>query len=474
VLFGATGDLAGRFLLPALASLLAADKLPNGFRIVASGRQDLDDEAFRRAAAESLGRHAAEVPAPARAALVRSLRYRQADLADAGSVARVLGDDHPGSGAGPVAAYLALPPALFSAAVTTLGAVGLPPGSRLVVEKPFGEDLGSAIALNALLARVSGAEGERAVYRVDHVLGMPTVQNLLVLRLANRILEPVWNGAHIEEVEILWEETLALEGRAGYYDRAGALKDVMQNHLLQILCLIAMEPPGRLGERDLRDRKVDVLRSVRPLGSDQVALRTRRARYTAGRLAGTGGATARDVPDYATEAGVDPERGTETFAEVVLELNGARWSGTRFVLRAGKAMARRRKGVVVRFRTNPHLPTDSDVAETAASELRVGIDGPEEISLILTGGTAGDPPSLTPVALTAPPPATELPAYSRVLLDILDGGSMLSIRGDEAEQAWRVVTPVLDAWAGGRVPLEEYPAGSAGPPARRAGGHAAD
>ena len=465
LLFGATGDLAGRFLLPALAGLYDAGELPDGFQVVGAATADWDDETFRRHARERLEQHATGVADTVREALARSLRYRQVDFDDPDSVARAI---HAGASddphAGPVAAYLALPPGVFAKAITALRAVELPPGSRIAVEKPFGEDLDGAVALNALLAEASGDAGEQAVFRVDHVLGMATVQNMLAMRLANRVLEPVWNSVHIEEVEILWEETLALEGRAGFYDRAGALKDVMQNHMLQILSLVAMEPPLGPGERNLRDRKLDVLRSVRPLRPDDVAARTRRARYSSGRLASTGGASGGVVPDYAEEEGVYPERGTETFAEVVLDLDGERWSGTRFVLRAGKALARRRKGVVVRFRPIPHRPFGQDTAEPAANKLWIGLDGPEDITLHLTGLAGGSPPRLAPLALNAPPPASELPAYSRVVLNILSGDSTLSVRSDEAEQAWRVVTPVLQAWSDDRVPLEEYPAGSAGPP----------
>jgi glucose-6-phosphate 1-dehydrogenase len=331
--------------------------------------------------------------------------------------------------------------------VSAFGRAGLPAGSRIVLEKPFGEDLESAVALNRLLAETLGPAGEQAVFRVDHVLGMATVQNLLTLRLANRFLDAVWNSDHVEQVEILWEETLALEGRAGYYDRAGALKDVVQNHMLQLLALMAIEPPSGLETHDLHDRKLEALRSVHPLTPADVPKRTRRARYAAGRLA-----TGVDVPAYAEEDGVEPERETETFAEVALGLESARWAGTRFVLRAGKALSRRRKMAIVRFR-----PAGAEV-----SELRIGIDGPEDLSLHLTGGA---PESRTRLRLNATPPGLDLPAYGSVLLDVLNGGNTLSIGGDEAEEAWRIVTPVLAGWAENTVPLEEYPAGSAGPPA---------
>jgi glucose-6-phosphate 1-dehydrogenase len=313
---------------------------------------------------------------------------------------------------------------------------------------------------------VSGKAGEQAVFRVDHVLGLATMQNLLGLRFANRMLEPLWSSTHIEQVEILLDETLALEGRAGFYDRAGALKDVMQNHMLQELCYVAMEPPASLGEHDLRDRKVDVLRAIRPLTPESVVSNTRRARYTAGRLSTSSGADGRAVPAYADEDGVDLERGTETFAEVVLAIDNARWSGTRFVLRTGKALARRHKGVIVRFRPAMSPPFGNDSAQPAANELRIGLDGPEDITLHLTGNAAGTPPAPVPLTLAAPPITSDLPAYSRVLLDILSGGSALSVRGDEAEESWRVFTPILHAWANGLVPLEEYPAGSDGPPPR--------
>lgn len=455
VLLGATGDLAGRFLLPALAALRAADRLPDGFQVIAAAREDLDDRTFQRTAAERLKRHAPDVPAAARAALLRSVIYRRTEMTDPASLSGLLSGIRQ-----PVAAYLALPPGLYTPVVTTLGTAGLPPGSRIALEKPFGEDLDSAMALNRLLDRVTRTVGEQAVFRVDHVLGLPTVQNLLALRLANRVLEPLWNSRHIEQIDILWEEDLGLEGRAGYFDRSGTLRDVMQNHMLQILSLIAMDLPTPVDEQALRDRRVDVLRSVRPLRLDEAASRTRRARYTAGTLPDPAGGAGRAVPAYQDEDGVDAARGTETFAEVALDLGGERWEGTRFLLRAGKALHRRRKQVTVRFRPVEHpLPLSAP-----ANELRIGLDGPDDIALHLTGGVFLDPPSSASVRLAAPPPASDLPAYGRVLLDVLSGGSVLSVRGDEAEAAWRVMTPVLAAWNQGLVPLEEYPAGSSGPP----------
>jgi glucose-6-phosphate 1-dehydrogenase len=351
--------------------------------------------------------------------------------------------------------------------VRSLGAAALPARSRIVVEKPWGEDLGGVMELNRLLADAVGPDAEQAVFRVDHVLGLATTPNLLALRLANRIFEPVWNGRHIEQVELLWEETLALEGRASFYDRAGALMDVIHSHLLQVLCLVALEPPARYREAALRERKVEVLRSLSIPGIDEMAARTRRARYTAGRLSAVGGAGGEDVADYAAEQGVDPGRKTETFAEVELALDSERWVGTRFILRAGKAMAHRRKGVVVTFRQSTDLLFAGDPSEVA-NTLWVGLDGPDDIRLRLAGAAAGSTSHLLPLILAAQPPEPELSAYARVLLNVLEEDSALSVGAEHAVEAWRVVAPILQAWAANRVPLEEYPAGSSGPPRRAA------
>ena len=445
VIFGATGDLTARYLLPGLATLRAAGLLSERFAMTGSGREDWDSEQFRSWAAEQLDRYAAHLPKAARQAVVSASVYRQADVRDPASVASVVAGD------GPVAAYLALPPAIFPGAVSALRDSGLPAGSRIVLEKPFGEDLASAASLNRLLAETVP---EREVFRVDHFLAMTTVQNVLSFRLANRVLEPIWNSSHIDRVDIVWDESLTLEGRAVYYDGVGALKDMAQNHLLQLLCLVAMEPPVSMGERDLRDRKVDVLRSIRPMTASDAAKNTRRARYAAGRIGD------RDVPAYVDEEGVDPSHRTETFTEVLLELESWRWLGTAFRLRTGKALGRDRREVAVRFRDVPHMPAGPAV-HPAPNVLRFGLE-PETLALELTGVGArvGEMSPLTLAAEITPP---ELPAYGHVLFDVLNDNAALSIRGDEAEESWRVVTPVLEAWASDLVPLEEYPAGSDGP-----------
>jgi glucose-6-phosphate 1-dehydrogenase len=307
LLLGASGDLAGRYLLPALAHLQEAGRLPEPFAIVGVARDDWDTAAFRRHLAARLEHHAATVDPGVREAVAAMASYQRADAGDAAALAGALDQAK-----GPVVAYLALPPTSFVPAIGALAAVGLPEGSRVVVERPFGGSLAEARALNQFLGRCFG---EEATFRADHFLGLQTVQNLLGLRFANRVFEPVWNAGHVERVEVVWDETVALEGRAGYYDHAGALRDVIQNHLLQLVCLTAMEPPAQLDPDRLHDRKVELLGAVQPPPPGQLAARTVRARYSAGRIDGV------DVPAYAEEPGVDPARGTETFAEVTLEID---------------------------------------------------------------------------------------------------------------------------------------------------------
>ncbi|HUB42983.1 MAG TPA: glucose-6-phosphate dehydrogenase [Streptosporangiaceae bacterium] len=448
-IFGATGDLTARYLLPAVAALHARGETGDAFHLIAAGREDWSGSQFRDWAAAQLTRHAGDLPARTRTAVASAASYRQADVTDPASVAGVIAGVIAGDE--PVACYLALPPAVFPGAVSALHDAGLPEGSRIVLEKPFGEDLGSAIELNRLLA---DTVPERAVFRVDHFLAMTTVQNLLGTRLANRVFEPLWNSAHIAEIDIVWDESLALEGRAGYYDGVGALKDMLQNHLLQLLCLVAMEPPISLSERDLRDRKVDVLRSVRPLAGDDIARGTRRGQYTAGRIGD------REVPAYVDEDGVDPAHRTETFAEIELRLDNWRWPDTVFRLRTGKALRQDRKEVAVLFRHVPHLPF-AHRGDEAPNVLRFGLE-PENVRLELTG-IGPHPQTLSPMSLAAELESPELPAYGQLLHSVLTGDSALAIRGDEAEESWRVVSPVLETWAKDGVPLQDYPAGSGGP-----------
>lgn len=411
VILGAGGDLTARSLLPAVASLLAAGRLGPDFRVLGAGPQDWTDEDFAEHVRDRVSAHARHVDGAARNELVGALSWRRADVTAANEVAGVIAGDEP------VVVYLALPTQVMLAALRALAARGLPTGSRVAVEKPFGFDAASAGELNAVLAGLGAGVG----YRVDHVLAMTGVQQL-------QVDCDIRDTRDVGRIELLFEETLALEGRASFYDRAGALRDVMQNHLVQILCSLIQD---RQDAPAAAEHRAAVLRTVRPLSPADVVARTRRARYSAGRLAGTGGADGRAVPDYRAESGVDPQRDTETFAEVVLELDDPRWDGVEFVLRAGKALAARRRGVLIHFRTG---------SAPAA-------DGPSWVDL----DDERDPVPAEPLA------------YQRILADLLSGGNAFAVSATETELAWQVFTPVLQAWAANEVPLTSYPAGSAGP-----------
>lgn len=451
VLLGATGDLAGRLIFPALAALRSNGEMKE-LRVVGAAPEDLDDDSFRQHVEQQLERHASDIDRAARGELLRPLTYVQIDLDERAGLDRVIEED-------PTCVYLALPPRLFPKAVDVLSAARLPRGSRVAVEKPIGDDLASAISLNAALERLDGELGKGTVFRVDHVLGMPTIGNLLGIRLAHPLFEPLWSSEHIVQVSVLWEETIALGGRAGFYDEVGALKDVGQNHMMQLLSMVAMEPPASVNADELAARKIEALRAIKPTKEEHVPADSRRARYGRGRLANTGGATGAEVSAYADEEGVQPSRGTETFMEVSLELDNERWNGTRFVLRAGKALQARRKGVEVLFRASAGL--DPDGGRTL---LWIGVDGPTNVALRGPNGEIEPPPQPTPVSLVGGRPGDpQLGPYAHVLRDILSGGSNLAVGGAEAEEAWRVLTPVINGWSRGLVPLEEYPAGSAGP-----------
>ncbi|HZA80178.1 MAG TPA: glucose-6-phosphate dehydrogenase, partial [Actinomycetes bacterium] len=374
LVLGASGDLAGRYLLPALAHLQEAGRLPQLLTIVGVTRDDWDTATFHRHLAAQLERHTATVDPGPREALAAMSSYQRADAGDAAALAGALDQAK-----GPVVAYLALPPAAFAPAIQALAEVGLPDRSRVVVEKPFGRNLAEARALNQLLGRCFG---EAATFRADHFLGLQTVQDVLGLRFANRVFEPIWHAEHIQRVEIVWDEMVALES-AGYYDHVGALRDVVQNHLLQLACLVAMEPPARLDPDRLHDRKVELLRAVQPPPPGQMAARTVRGRYTAGRVDGI------DVPAYADEPGVDPARGTETFAEVTLEIDNPRWRGVPFRLRTGKALVRRRAEILIHFRPACQ-PTFAEAAGAPANLLRFGLD-PDRLTLPVNLNGSGDP-----------------------------------------------------------------------------------
>jgi glucose-6-phosphate 1-dehydrogenase len=447
LILGASGDLTGRLLLPGLARLVALGH-GAGLNLAGAGSDDWTPDQWRERIGESFADEDARAGADGRRELKRireESRYHRLDVTAEGQLAGLLAQLE-----GPVAVYFALPPRISQLACEALAPDQVPAGTRLVMEKPFGSDEESARRLNKTLGALVP---EDHIHRVDHFLGKATVLNILGLRFANNFLEPVWNREHIAKVEIIFDEDLALEGRARYYDGAGALRDMIQSHLLEIMALLAIEPPASIQERDLRDAVATVLRASSIKAP--YAKTTRRARYTAGSIGG------RKIPDYAQEDGVDASRGTETLAEVEVEIDNWRWAGVQFILRSGKALGTRRKEAVVTFRPVPHLPkgfTGVDVP----NRLRIGF-GPDTLAFDVDVNGPGDVLSLDRITLAAELSASDLLPYGEVLEGVLTGDPLLSVRADTAEDCWRIVDPVLKAWARGSVPLQEYPAGSPGP-----------
>ncbi|QWT25079.1 glucose-6-phosphate dehydrogenase [Subtercola sp. PAMC28395] len=443
IILGASGDLSARLLLPGLAQLLTADS-ERTMVLIGAGAEEWDDTKWHEVVTTSF----AEVNASGEtvAGILEGSHYFQVDVTKSDDLAKLIGACE-----GVPAIYFALPPAVAALACAALQNVTLPSGTTLALEKPFGTDEHSAIALNELLLKLVP---EEQIHRVDHFLGRSTVLNLLGLRFANRIFEPVWNAEHIEKVEIIYDEQLALEGRARYYDKAGALVDMIQSHLLQVMAVVAMEPPSTLRSHDLRDAKQLVLRATQVWQGDPIAA-SRRARYTAGEVQG------RELPSYIDEKGVDPAHETETLAEVTFEINTWRWAGVPFTLRSGKALAERRREIVITFRPARQLPVGLK-GHNDPTVLRVFL-APDEMSLEININGPGDPYELERISLDAHFGDGQLLAYREVLAGILDGDSSLSVRGDSAVEGWRIVGPVVKAWHEHEVPIDDYPAGSAGP-----------
>lgn len=444
LILGAGGDLTQRLLLPGLASLLAVES-ERRVRVVGADRVDFTKEQWRARVEGSFSE--ATPPAQVTAAVTQDTAYVKTDVLDQAQLQQLIRD----CGAGPLVIFFALPPQVTMKVCDLLRHVELPEVTRLALEKPFGTDHASAVEFNRLLHQLAPEED---IFRIDHFLGVATVFNLVGLRFANRMLAPIWSSEHIERVEIVYDEDLALEGRAGYYDRAGALKDMLQSHLLQVLALFAMESIAALDARELQDQKAQVLRATRVWGGSPKRS-SRRARYTEGKLG------RRTVPDYVKEAGVDPTRSTETLAQVTLEVANSRWAGVPFVLRSGKALGAPRKQIVAHFRDVAHVPTGF-VGGSAGDLLTIDLK-PGAVSLTLTMNAEGDPVDLEQKTLTATLAAPRMEPYGEVLAQILDGSQLLTVRGDTAEECWRVMEPVIKAWANDKVPLETYAAGSGGP-----------
>jgi glucose-6-phosphate 1-dehydrogenase len=452
IILGATGDLTARYLLPSIGQLVERDLLAEDLRLVGVANDDLDDASFQAHVERRLTDHAPQVAPDARAAVVGRASYVRGDVTDPATLSAAIAV-HGGSD-DPVVLYLALPHVLFLGVIEALGKVDLPAELRVVVEKPFGLDLEGAKRLNAALGTVLR---EEQVFRVDHFLAKQTVLNILGIRFANRIFEPLWSRDQVESIDIVFDETVDAQARAAYYDRSGALRDMVQNHLLQMLTLIAMEPPKSLDPHDLSERKVEVLRAVRTLTRTDVEQGTVRARYTAGTVTKNG--TSRDVASYVDAPGVDPTRQIETYTEITLQLDTPRWEGVPFTLRTGKALGADRREVVIHFRPLPH----SVFPDAVPNELRLELD-PDRMWLSVNINGMGDPFDLETVAMDIELPRQAPTPYGQLILAIIEGDTRLSARAEEAEEAWRIVEPILAAWAEGASPLVDYAAGSDGPP----------
>ncbi|QIK72572.1 glucose-6-phosphate dehydrogenase [Propioniciclava coleopterorum] len=448
VILGASGDLTHRLLLPGLGTLLRA-KPAYDVHLVGAAAADMTADEWRdrvRGGLEEGGCRRQRADDMAAASTFVHL-----DVTDPKEMQTFL--DAQAAQGRPIVLYFALPPAVTQKSIGVLSGLNLPPDIRLALEKPFGSSLATAKELNALLA---GFIPEDRLFRVDHYLGKATVLNLLGLRFGNRIFEPVWNAANIERVEIIADEALALEGRAGYYDHAGALKDMIQSHLMLVMAIFAMEQPARIDAVELRDLIVHTLRSTR-LWAGEGERSSHRARYTAGSIDG------RQVPDYVAEPGVDPERMTETLAQVTLEIHNARWAGVPFRLRSGKALGDGFRGIVVQFRPVAHLPVGFH-NEAAPNVLVIGFT-PETLALRVTTNAEGDRWDLETSTLSTQLGESPVRPYGEILDEILTGNMLLGVRGDMAEESWRILDPLLQEWADGVVPMDSYSAGSYGPQA---------
>jgi glucose-6-phosphate 1-dehydrogenase len=461
-IFGATGDLAQRMLLPSLYGLQGDGLLPRELRILGTARSELDAEGFRAIVAKSIEQR---VPAAERneaqlRGLLERVEYAAASVDDAASMA-TLAERVRALRRGDVVYHLSTAPRFYAPVCDALGAQGLSgPGTRVLLEKPIGHDLASATAIND---GVTAVFDEERVFRVDHYLGKEGVQNLIALRFGNALFEPLWNARHIEQVQITVAETVGVEGRGDYYDHSGAMRDMLQNHLLQLLCLTAMEPPSHFDPSSVRNEKVKVLRSLRPIGRDEVLQESVAGQYSAGAVAGVA------VPGYKEELGRASR--TETFVALRAHIDNWRWSGVPFYLRTGKRLPSRSTEIYLQFRAVPHSIFDRAGAQVAPNALLIRLQPEERIELCLMSKT----PGLDRAGLKLSQVALDLDlheefashrrriAYERLYLDAIEGNGTLFVRRDETEAAWRWVDAILDGWQHHGVQPKLYPAGTWGP-----------
>ena len=465
VIFGATGNLASNKLLPALYNLEAAGRLPDSLNFVAFSRREWNDEVWHQHVEKLLQEKLKEqFSAEIFKKFIARFSYLQGELHDENAYQKLLTElSKPKLGAcSNMLFYLAIKPTEFAAVIKNLEHIGLnkPRGlHRIVVEKPFGEDIESALVLNELLHKYFN---ENQIFRIDHYLGKETVQNLLVFRFANTLIEPLWNRNFIDHVQITVAEDIGIEKRADYYDKAGALRDMLQNHLMQLLTVVAMEPPAVLEADTLRDEKVKVLRSIRPISKRAVHAHAFRAQYAAGFCEGNA------VPGYQQEEGVETNSITETFAAAKFYIDNWRWRGVPFYLRTGKRLPKQMSLIAIRFRHPPQqLFRETPLESIAPNWILLSIQPSESMHMeihVKQPGLAMDTRVMQLNASYHKTNETPLDAYETLLLDVIEGDRTLFIRFDEVEWAWRVVDPILKYWVQEREFIQTYPAGSWGPP----------
>jgi len=464
VVFGASGDLTSRKLAPALAALAANRRLSARFGVVGVARSEMTDDEFRDRMLK-----AAPQPSAAWRRLTAGFRYVAGDYTEPDTFVRLKAvlaelDEELGTGGNRVH-YLATVPEVFAGVATSLTEHGLSTPDRdsafvrLVVEKPFGRDLSTALALDEVLHQ---GFREEQIYRIDHYLGKETVQNVLALRFANSIFEPIWNRRYVEHVQITVAESLGVGHRGGFYETAGAMRDIVQNHVLQVLALTVMEPPATVDAKGIRDEKVKALRAIDILRADEVAQNVVAAQY------GPGWAEGEESLGYTDEHDVDAQSRTETYVAMRVRVDNWRWAGVPFYLRTGKRLPKRLTEVAIAFRGVPHLPfADTDAQALGPNALVLRIQPDEGITLRFGAKVPGQAFRLRSVSMDFSYGAAfleEAPdAYERLLLDAMVGDPTLFIRADEVEQAWRVVDPIMAAWANDTAPLPAYAAGSWGP-----------
>ncbi len=460
VIFGVTGDLTRRKLLPALFALYR--KGVSRLKVVGFARRDWGSDGLRQRADEIL--HATpDATDEQRAAFLQQLEYVQSSF-DQAEGYRTLSELL--QSGGDRLYYLSTPPQNYETIITQLGQAGLNNSSsgtvRIVVEKPFGRDLDSARALNRLLAQYFG---EEQIYRIDHYLGKETVQNIMLLRFGNGIFEPLWNHRYVDHVQITVAERLGVEGRGNYYNASGALRDMVQNHMFQLLSLTAMEPPIDLNADSIRDEKVKILRSIRPIEFGELDTYSCRGQYDSGYYDGE------PVPGYLQEEGVAPDSQTETFVALKLFLDNWRWSGVPFYLRSGKRLRRKVSEIAISFRSPPLELYSNRHPSMTRNTLIIRIQPEEGITLTVNTKIPGHTTDMRPVnvdfAYGSAFGETTLEAYERLLFDALVGDSTLYTRRDEIEASWEFITRLLEGWRRSEKQPQLYEPGSSGPQCAR-------